>query len=40
MYKLFNGEVHNNKYVDQVLREYFPNYEYKGVFLILGHLSQ
>lgn len=36
MYTQFHGEVHNGKHVDQVLREYFPDYDYKGVFLDVG----
>lgn len=36
MYHLFHGEEQQGKHVDQVLREYFPNYCYKGVFLDIG----
>lgn len=32
----FFGELHHGKRVDMVLREYFPNYNYKGVFLDIG----
>lgn len=36
MYTHFHGEMHNGKYVDEELREYFPNYDYKGVFFDVG----
>ena len=36
MYLQFHGELHYNKNVDQTLREYFPNYDYKGVFFDVG----
>lgn len=36
MYANFHGELHNGKYVDQELREYFPDYSYKGVFFDVG----
>lgn len=36
MYNSFHGEIKGGKYVDEVLREYFPNYSYKGVFLDIG----
>jgi FkbM family methyltransferase len=32
----FFGELQDGKYVDQVLREYFPDYSYKGVFFDVG----
>jgi len=32
----FYGEFHNGKFVDQELREYFPDYSYKGVFFDVG----
>lgn len=32
----FFGEVQDGKHVDQVLREYFPDYTYKGVFFDVG----
>jgi FkbM family methyltransferase len=32
----FFGENQNGKCVDAVLREYFPDYEYKGVFFDVG----
>ena len=36
IYNNFHGEIQQGKYIDEVLREYFPNYEYKGVFLDIG----
>lgn len=36
IYNNFHGEFQNGKYVDEILREYFPNYEYKGIFLDIG----
>jgi FkbM family methyltransferase len=36
MYNLFHGEYQQQKYVDQTLREYFPDYNYKGIFLDIG----
>jgi len=36
MYELFHGEVQAGKTVDQTLREYFPDYDYKGVFFDVG----
>lgn len=36
IYKSFHGEIQHNKEVDKVLREYFPDYSYKGVFLDIG----
>lgn len=36
MYSYFHGELQHGKYVDQTLREYFPDYNYKGVFLDIG----
>ena len=35
-YTNFHGENHNNQCVDQILREYFPDYNYKGVFFDIG----
>ena len=35
----FYGEFQCGKYVDQTLREYFPEYNYKGVFLISEHMN-
>lgn len=32
----FYGEIHNGKYVDEELREYFPDYNYKGIFFDVG----
>lgn len=34
--KLFFGEKQNGRHVDQVLRDYFPDYNYKGVFFDVG----
>ena len=36
MYTEFHGEVQDGKHIDQVLREYFPDYNYKGVFFDVG----
>lgn len=36
MYPYFHGEIQQGKYVEQVLREYFPDYYYKGVFFDIG----
>lgn len=36
MYKTFHGEIHQGKHVDQVLREFFSDYNYKGIFLDIG----
>lgn len=36
MYTTFHGEVQNGKHVDETLREYFPDYNYKGVFFDVG----
>ena len=36
MYNLFHGEIYNNKAVDSVLRDYFPDHNYKGVFFDIG----
>lgn len=35
-YNLFHGEVQLGKAVDETLREYFPDYDYKGVFFDVG----
>jgi FkbM family methyltransferase len=35
-YSVFHGEYKDGKNVDQVLREYFPDYGYKGVFFDVG----
>ena len=32
----FFGEVQEGKHVDEVLRSYFPDYSYKGVFFDVG----
>jgi FkbM family methyltransferase len=32
----FYGEIQCGKHVDQTLREYFPDYNYKGVFFDIG----
>ena len=34
--QMFFGEVHEGKHVDQVLREYFPDHSYKGIFFDVG----
>jgi FkbM family methyltransferase len=36
MYNEFHGEVQDGKTCDQTLREYFPDYDYKGVFFDVG----
>jgi len=36
MYTLFHGESIGGKHVDEILREYFPDPEYKGVFFDVG----
>ena len=36
MYQSFHGEVQLGAHVDQVLRSYFPDYSYKGVFFDVG----
>jgi FkbM family methyltransferase len=36
MYNLFHGEIYNNEAVYSVLRNYFPDYNYKGVFFDIG----
>ena len=36
IYKTFHGEFLENTYVDQILRDYFKDYEYKGVFFDVG----
>lgn len=39
MYTSFHGEggeLHGGKNVDQTIREYFPEYDYKGVFFEVG----
>lgn len=35
-YTQFHGEFLNNVHVDSILRSYFPDYKYKGVFLDVG----
>jgi len=35
-YQQFHGEFLENKHVDAILREYFPDYSYKGVFIDVG----
>ena len=35
-YTVFHGEFINNINVDNILRNYFPEYNYKGVFLDVG----
>jgi hypothetical protein len=34
LYNHFHGEIQQSKPIDLTLREYFPDYEYKGVFSI------
>ena len=36
MYNLFHGEVQHGRHIDQVLRDYYPEYNYNGVFLDIG----
>lgn len=36
MSQQFHGEVLNGKYSDAVLRDYFPDYDYKGVMIEVG----
>ena len=36
IYDLFHGEIYDNKPVDSILRDYFPDYNYKGVFFDVG----
>jgi FkbM family methyltransferase len=35
-YTKFHGEHLDGKFVDEVIREYFPDYSYKGVFFDIG----
>ena len=35
-YTQFHGEILENKHVDAILRNYFPDYTYKGVFVDVG----
>jgi FkbM family methyltransferase len=35
-YNIFHGEIQNGKNVDNTLRDYFPDYNYKGVFFDVG----
>lgn len=35
-YPHYHGEVQNGKHVDEVLRSYFPDYNYNGIFLDIG----
>ena len=35
-YHEFHGEIQQGKYVDQTLREYFPDYNYIGTFIDVG----
>jgi len=32
----FYGEIQEEKHVDEIIREYFPDYSYKGVFFDIG----
>lgn len=34
--EIFFGEFHEGKHVDEVLRGYFPNFSYKGIFFDVG----
>ena len=36
IYNNFHGEKIHNVYVDQILRSYFPNFSYKGVYFDVG----
>jgi FkbM family methyltransferase len=40
LYDSFHGEIENGKYIDEVLKEYFPNSLYKGVFLDIGFFDK
>ena len=35
-YTQFHGEILENRHVDAILRNYFPDYNYKGVFVDVG----
>ena len=35
-YESFHGELLDKQYVDEVIRSYFPDYNYKGVFIDIG----
>lgn len=35
-YNIYHGEIQQNKAVDEVIREYFPDPDYKGVFFDIG----
>lgn len=35
-YNIYHGEMQQNKAVDEVIREYFPDPDYKGVFFDIG----
>lgn len=35
-YTMFHGDIQQGQHVDQALRAYFPNYDYKGVFIDVG----
>lgn len=35
-YERFHGEIQKGKHVDEILREYFPDYSVKGVFMDIG----
>ncbi len=35
-YKDFHGEIQDGKYIDQTLREYFSDYNYKGIIFDVG----
>ncbi len=36
MYTQYHGECHENKCVDEIIREYFPDYNYHGIFFEVG----
>ena len=41
MYSSFHGDFDLNQQLDEILRtRYFPNYDYKGVFIEIGHMTQ
>jgi len=35
-YYNFHGEIQKGKNVDKTLREYFPDYNYRGIFFDIG----
>lgn len=36
LYESFHGEIQNGNHVDKILREYFKDYNYHGVFIDIG----